>query len=226
MTTTKKLYRVRLLPNSHVSQDKQTLGYLATNNRIGVYGKAYAIKLAYEYHGVIEPNEQEVGRHDTIGFYSYEVYPSHQADFFAPLPYTDMEIGTEVNFAELGFSKKQFFGSVIGTSTYSPKRTVKLEAISSIDKAVIKHNEHKIKIFPNGFASWQETHFEITRHIISELNKTLPNGPISEAMNNKGLGGVYELSEKMTDKFETENKDREWDGGFYDAIERFIKVNI
>lgn len=141
MTTTKKLYRVRLLPNNHVSQDKQTLGYLATNNRIGVYGKAYAIKLAYEYHGVIEPNEQEVGQHDIIGFYSYEVYPGHQADFFAPLPYTDMEIGTEINFAELGFSKKQFFGSVIGTSTYSPKRIVKLEAIMPIDKAIIKCHE-------------------------------------------------------------------------------------
>lgn len=33
---------------------------------------------------------------------------------------------------------------------------------------------------------------------------------------------MYELAEELTDKFETLNQNREWDGEFFDEIEAFL----
>lgn len=79
------------------------------------------------------------------------------------------------------------------------------------------------KKFPNGFNSWQETHYEIVSFIQAELRKNFPSGLIGRRYEEQGTGGIYELSEELTDKFEQMNKDRNWDGDFFDSIEEFMK---
>jgi hypothetical protein len=41
-----------------------------------------------------------------------------------------------------------------------------------------------------------------------------------------GTGGLYELAEELTDKFEIQNAGVEWDGEYFDAIELFIKTEL
>lgn len=79
--------------------------------------------------------------------------------------------------------------------------------------------------FPNGLTSYLETYYEIVDSIriyleYSKINKV---GKIYES---QGRGGLYELAEELTDKFELLNKDREWDGDFFDEIEKFINEEL
>lgn len=74
--------------------------------------------------------------------------------------------------------------------------------------------------FPNGFNSWQETHFEI----VSKITLALKNGnvPITEHRENNGIGGLYELAEDWTNNFEKLSENKEWDGDFFDEIDEFF----
>jgi len=80
------------------------------------------------------------------------------------------------------------------------------------------------KEFPNGFTSWQETHFELVTLISAELSKNNPQGEIKDRLEANGIGAMYELAEEWTDEFELVNEDREWDGDFYEEIEEFFKT--
>lgn len=73
--------------------------------------------------------------------------------------------------------------------------------------------------FPNGFTSWNETHFEIVRFIIQNDG----NGGIIEfTANMGGIGALYELAEEWTDEFEKNTMYRiDWDGEFFDEVEAF-----
>lgn len=93
------------------------------------------------------------------------------------------------------------------------------------------------KVFPNGFTSWQETHYEVVAAIHSEWNQiwqigednpndTLPQTRIATIQAQQGHAGLYELAEELTDKFEELNKGREWDGEFYDEVESFLQTEI
>lgn len=83
-----------------------------------------------------------------------------------------------------------------------------------------------MKTFPNGFTSWQETHFEVVSQIsyISILDN--PYGVVAQRLEESGTGGLYELAEELTDKFEKENEGRCWDGEFFDEIEEFLAKEI
>lgn len=84
-----------------------------------------------------------------------------------------------------------------------------------------------MKTFPNGFESWQETHFEIVSYIYElRNNPPIESNIIEEIQLNKGIGGFYELAEDLTDEFELINKDREWDGEFFDEIEDFLEKKL
>ena len=79
--------------------------------------------------------------------------------------------------------------------------------------------------FPNGFTSWMETHHEVVAYITRqlELNDYMTEGTkVRQAHESQGTGGLYELSQDWTNEFETENKDREWDGDFFDEVEVFL----
>lgn len=77
--------------------------------------------------------------------------------------------------------------------------------------------------FPNGFKSWQETHYEIVSMLTLAYEK---DNIICDFVENKGTGGLYELSKRMTDAFELENRNRVWDGEYFDEIEFFFSKEI
>ena len=82
------------------------------------------------------------------------------------------------------------------------------------------------KQFVNGFDSWIESYNEISNIIRNLIEKENPI--ISEMYSKTGYGLIYELSKDLTHEFELLNKDRDWDGDWYDEIEAFIesKFNI
>lgn len=83
------------------------------------------------------------------------------------------------------------------------------------------------KEFVNGFASWQETHFEIVSVITNEMRKEpISSKVVDDRYAAQGTGGMYELAEELTDEFENLNKDRNWDGEFFDEIEKFIQEKL
>jgi len=79
-----------------------------------------------------------------------------------------------------------------------------------------------MKIFPNGFSSWQETHYEVVQAISEEYLKDEPKGLVLECQEAKGHGGLYELAEELTDEFEKLHIGREWDGDFFEVISKFL----
>lgn len=80
-----------------------------------------------------------------------------------------------------------------------------------------------MKEFPNGFASWQETHYEVVAAITNEIaHDNVNDNLIYKTLRENGHGGLYELAEELTDEFELLNKGREWDGEFFEEIERFL----
>lgn len=81
------------------------------------------------------------------------------------------------------------------------------------------------KYFPNGFSSWAETHHEVVSEITQVMLGELP-AKLEEIQLSQGTGGIWEFCITLTDDFEWKNKDREWDGEFYDEIEEFIKINL
>lgn len=82
------------------------------------------------------------------------------------------------------------------------------------------------KKFPNGFSSWMETHFEVVQAITTEWLKDKPTGIVKQRHDEQGHGGLYELSEELTDEFELKNKDTEWDGDFFDKIQIFLETKL
>ena len=84
------------------------------------------------------------------------------------------------------------------------------------------------KNFPNGFTSWQETHYEVVEKIsmISQMDEALIPPLVSFVYTMGGRGGLYELAEELTDEFEELNKNREWDGEFFDEIETFLNDKL
>ena len=78
--------------------------------------------------------------------------------------------------------------------------------------------------FPNGFENWQETHFEIIHSILRLWEKKHPF--FLEVMKKNGRGGFYTLAKQWTLEFENINKNKEWDGEWFDEIEIFINQKI
>lgn len=78
------------------------------------------------------------------------------------------------------------------------------------------------KTFPNGFESWHETHYEIVQHLTETIDNS---GSLANCrQEQQGHGGLYELAEELTDKFELQHQDRVWDGDFFDTIEAWLKA--
>jgi hypothetical protein len=77
-----------------------------------------------------------------------------------------------------------------------------------------------------GFESYLETHYEMVQAITIEHIKDEPQGVVRERHDEQGHGGLYELAEELTDKFEKENELTQWDGDFFETIEQFTKHNL
>lgn len=94
-----------------------------------------------------------------------------------------------------------------------------------MNNSKVEHEqEEPAKVFPNGFTSWIETHHEIVNAIA--IQQQLEIGLSYQVACQRGTGGLYELAEALTDKFETIHKDTEWDGEFYETIEEFLTEEL
>jgi hypothetical protein len=74
---------------------------------------------------------------------------------------------------------------------------------------------------------WIETYFEIVSVIATELNKDITvSKVIQDRYFAQGRGGMYELAEELTDKFQKLHGNTEWDGEFFDTIEVFLQTEL
>ena len=93
---------------------------------------------------------------------------------------------------------------------------------------LLENNKEKMKTskdFPNGFTNWQETHFEIVNAITIKLMNEV--GLPVEIREKEGLGGLYQLAEKLTDEFELLNKNNTFENGEYlDSIDNFLEIKL
>jgi hypothetical protein len=88
----------------------------------------------------------------------------------------------------------------------------------------------KKKVFPNGFTSWMETHYEIVQAITLKLSDEdmEEDSALYELLEEQGTGGMYELSEKLTDAFELEYEGAIWGEklDYYDTLEHFLDQKL
>ena len=111
--------------------------------------------------------------------------------------------------------------------------SVKVQVLDKEGKVIVPDTpslEHAIEIeeclnakrFPNGFESWYETFYEVVAAFYNQSKTPI----LDEIENTKGRGGMYEYAEKLTDDFELLNKDRVWDGEFFDEIDNYLKDKL
>jgi hypothetical protein len=100
-----------------------------------------------------------------------------------------------------------------------------LQGIQNLLDALSDEQEDK---FPNGLTSWIETHHEIVAAIA--LNPEDAHNKVNDVEATMGTGGLYELGEKLTDKFEQEHKGKQWgiddNTQYFDAIEEFLQTEF
>lgn len=60
--------------------------------------------------------------------------------------------------------------------------------------------------------SWKETYFEVTRNLLYD-----------SSLEDLSTGKMWELADEITDKFESEYKDYEWQGDYFDKIDNFVE---
>ena len=98
---------------------------------------------------------------------------------------------------------------------------------ASVSELIINNQGLKIfkdkqeNLFPNGFDSWHETHYEIVSTIEYILNDGSPH-KIYDLHSKGGSGYMYEHAQELTNEFELLHKDREWDGDFLDELHNFL----
>lgn len=79
--------------------------------------------------------------------------------------------------------------------------------------------------FPNGFTSWYETFYEIVAGFYSMSD----NKFLQEVEDTAGRGGMWELVEDLTNKFERKYKNTDWedrDMSYFKAIEEFLEEEL
>ena len=86
-------------------------------------------------------------------------------------------------------------------------------------------DQHFRKKYPNGIQGWLDTYYHISTDIgqikkmwsprLDRLHKRLQGSP-----------GWRDLAEELTDEFELINKDRFWDGEFYEEVDDFVSRKI
>jgi hypothetical protein len=77
--------------------------------------------------------------------------------------------------------------------------------------------------FPNGFDSWQRTHFEVVEVLVYMRNLEEGKKPrgFYEAIDQSASPEMYELALNMTNKYEEQTKGKERNRSLFDDIEDF-----
>lgn len=137
-----------------------------------------------------------------------------------------MEKITREEFMEF-FRSKDFHSKVTPDDCVEIFRTVltgSSDITTTLINEVIKdYNVEDVVAIDKNFL---ETYFEVVSAITLSLNNGDVHNVATERAKQQGTGGLYELAEELTIKFEEKYKGREWDGEYFDTIESFLHKEL
>ncbi|WP_018628013.1 hypothetical protein [Niabella aurantiaca] len=83
-------------------------------------------------------------------------------------------------------------------------------------------------IFPNGFDSWQKTHFEVVEALcyLRDIEEPGQQKSFSEMLNRSASEGLYQLAKELTDKFEEATKNLPRNRTLFEEIEDFVAREV
>lgn len=78
--------------------------------------------------------------------------------------------------------------------------------------------------FPNGFESWQKTHFEVVKVLcyIRELEESEQPKSFAEMVDHTATEEMYQLALMLTNKYEEQSKGKIRTRSLFDEIEEFV----
>ena len=78
--------------------------------------------------------------------------------------------------------------------------------------------------FPNGFESWQKTHFEVVEVLcfIRDLEEHEKPKNFAEAKDGSATEEMYSLALDLTNKYEEQSKGKTRERSLFDEIEEFV----
>ena len=78
--------------------------------------------------------------------------------------------------------------------------------------------------FPNGFESWQKTHFEVVEVLvyIRSLEEDEKPKSFAEAIDQSASEEMYKLALDLTNKYEEQTKGKKRERYLFDEIEDFV----
>jgi hypothetical protein len=78
--------------------------------------------------------------------------------------------------------------------------------------------------FPNGFESWQKTHFEVVEVLcyIRDLEEGEKPKSFAEYMDRSATDEMYHLALEFTNKYEEQTKGKTRERTLFDEIEEFV----
>lgn len=78
--------------------------------------------------------------------------------------------------------------------------------------------------FPNGFESWQKTHFEVVEVLcyMRDLEEEDQPGNFAELADRTASNELYNLALSLTNKYEEQIKDKPRVRSLFDEIEEFV----
>ena len=78
--------------------------------------------------------------------------------------------------------------------------------------------------FPNGFESWQKTHFEVVEVLcyIRDLEEGKKPKSFAELVDHSATEEMYNLALTLTNKYEEQTKGRKRERSLFDEIEDFV----
>jgi len=82
--------------------------------------------------------------------------------------------------------------------------------------------------FPNGFTSWQKTHFEVVEVLcyLRDLEEGEKPKSFAELVDRSATEEMYNLALDLTNKYEEQTKGRKRDRSLFDEIEDFVWVEV
>lgn len=85
-----------------------------------------------------------------------------------------------------------------------------------------------IPVFPNGFESWQKTHFEVVEVLcyIRGLDETKQPKSFAEMIDRTATEEMYELALSLTNKYEEQNEGIKRERSLFDEIEEFVWTEV
>ena len=82
--------------------------------------------------------------------------------------------------------------------------------------------------FPNGFESWQKTHFEVVEALcyIRDLDEDKAPKNFATMRDRSATEELYQLAIDITNKFEQQSKGKKRERSLFDEIEDFVWAEV